>query len=41
MDVWKKCFQAVMDFIEIYMPMCWFILLFVAFIPADYIQIHI
>lgn len=32
MDVWKKCFQAVMDFIEIYMPMCWFILLFVAFI---------
>ena len=32
MGVWKKCFQAVMDFIEIYMPMCWFILLFVAFI---------
>ena len=32
MDVLKKCFQAVMDFIEIYMPMCWFILLFVAFI---------
>ena len=32
MDIWKKCFQAFMDFIEIYMPMCWFVLLFVAFI---------
>ena len=32
MDVWKKCFQAVMDFIEIYVPMFWFVLLFVAFI---------
>ena len=34
MDVWKKCFQAVMDFIEIYMPIC-------GIHPADYIQIHI
>ena len=32
MDIWKKCFQAVMDFIEIYVPMFWFVLLFVAFI---------
>lgn len=32
MDIWKKYFQIVKDFIEIYVPMCWFVLLFAAFI---------
>ena len=32
MDMWKKGVGMVKDFIEIYMPMCWFVLLFGAFI---------
>lgn len=32
MEIWKKSVRAAKDVIEIYIPMCWFILLFVAFI---------